>query len=108
MSGMFATFALGQLQQILLIPEDEETFEKDSSAVTEIEKENLKVYGNTLGLFLIISYAGCVPFYYLAGKHYTKFMEAIAFEKEMTEKAEEEALDSIAETDSMAEVESIQ
>lgn len=77
--------------------------------MTVTEQENLKVYGNTLAFFMMISYIGCVPFYYLAGRHYTKFMEAIAFEKEMMDKAEEDALDTIAEDDdSMAEIESIQ
>ena len=90
MAGMFATFALGEIQQWM----DAEN--------------NLSVYGNTLFLFLMISYIGCCPFYYLAGLHYSKFMDAIAFEKDLMEKAEEEGLDTIHEGDSMDEVESVQ
>lgn len=97
MSGMFATFALGQLQQLLLLDEEVKTVQDytNRSDLTEIEKTNINVYGNTLALFLMISYVGCVPFYYLCGRHYTKFMEAIAFEKEMMDKAEEEGLETI-------------
>ena len=90
MAGMFATFALGELQQFLKA------------------EENLHVYGDTLLWFLMISYIGCIPFFYFAGKHYSKFMDAIAFEKKMMEKAEEDGLEIIPEDENMDEIESIQ
>jgi hypothetical protein len=52
----------------------------------------------------MISYIGCIPFYYLAGRHYSKFMDAIAFEKDLMDKAEEDGLDTITENESMDEV----
>ena len=74
MAGMIGTAILGQLQ----IKLDAEN--------------NIEVYGNSLFIFMMISYIGCVPFYYLSGVHYSKFMEMIAFEKSAVEAAENEKL----------------
>lgn len=41
---------------------------------------------------MMISYIGCIPFYYAAGVNYSKFMEMIDFEKKAQELAEEKAL----------------
>lgn len=53
-SGMISTALLGWLQNQL----DAET--------------NTSLYGYTLAIFMAISYVGCIPCFYMAGRSYTQ------------------------------------
>jgi hypothetical protein len=39
-------------------------------------KENPELYGKFLFFFVLVSYGGSLPFFYLSGREYTKFKKA--------------------------------
>ena len=49
-----------------------------SSSQKYLDAENdTRIYGYTLCGMILVSYLGCVPFFYLAGRHYTGFMGSL-------------------------------